>query len=186
MHWKNTTDRYGTASIALHWLMLAVLMATYACIELREAYPKGSLPRESLKQWHFMLGLSVLALVWLRLALRATGETPRARPEGGAWQRRLAVAMHLALYAFLIAMPLLGWLLLSAQGKPIAFFGLALPALVAPDPVLADAVGTAHEAIGVAGYFLVGLHALAALFHHYVLRDNTLLLMLPRHRRGLR
>ena len=63
MSWKNTNYRYGSLSIGLHWLMFLLMIAVYATIELREFYPKGSDPREALKVWHFMLGLSVLALV---------------------------------------------------------------------------------------------------------------------------
>lgn len=186
MSWKNTRDRYGSLSIAMHWLMLLLLAAVYACIELREFYPRGSDPREALKQWHFMLGLAVFALVWLRLALRAIGPPPRIVPPVRVWQHRLAVATHLALYAFMIAMPLLGWLLLSAEGKAVPFFGLELPALVGADAALADSLDTLHEAIGTVGYYLVGLHAVAALFHHYFLHDNTLLRMLPQRHRPTR
>lgn len=183
MQWKNTTDRYGSLSIAMHWLMLALLVAVYACIELREFYPRGSDPREALKQWHSMLGLAVFALVWLRLALRMTGAAPQIQPAGGVWQHRLAVAVHLALYVFMVVMPLLGWLLLSAEGKPVPFFGLQLPALTGSNAALADSIQEIHETIGTVGYYLVGLHAAAALFHHYVKRDNTLLRMLPQRRR---
>ena len=183
MHWKHTTDHYSSLSIVMHWLMLLLLVAVYACIELRELYPKGSDPRETLKQWHFMLGLAVFALVWLRLALRMWGVPPQIKPEFGVWQHRLAIAVHLALYAFMVVMPLLGWLLLSAEGKPVPFFGLELPALVGTDEAFSDSIKTVHETLGTIGYYLVGLHAIAALFHHYVLRDNTLLRMLPRRRR---
>lgn len=182
MNLKNTTDRYGSLSIAMHWLMLLLLVAVYACIELRGFYPKGSDPREALKQWHFMLGLSVFALVWLRLALRLWASTARIQPAVGIWQQRAAVAMHFALYLFLVVMPLLGWLLLSAKGKPIPFFGLELPALIGSNEGFADSVKELHETIGTVGYYLVGLHAAVALFHHYVLRDNVLLRMLPRRR----
>jgi cytochrome b561 len=179
MNWKNTHDRYGALSITMHWLMLALLVAVYACILLREEYPRGSDLREALKTWHFMLGLSVLVLVILRLAIRLSGPTPRIVPEVAVWQHRLAAAMHLALYLFLIVMPLLGWLALSADGKPVPFFGLELPALWGTDKDFAHSVEEVHETIGEIGYWLVGLHAAAALFHHYVVRDNTLLRMLP-------
>ena len=56
--------------------MLLLLIAVYACIELREIYPKGSDPREALKTWHFMLGLSVFVLVWLRLLVNITSPDP--------------------------------------------------------------------------------------------------------------
>ncbi|MDP3141776.1 MAG: cytochrome b/b6 domain-containing protein, partial [Methylotenera sp.] len=74
------------------------------------------------------------------------------------------------------------WLLLSAAGKPIPFFGLELPALVSKNKNLADLIKQIHETGGTVGYFLVGFHAVAALFHHYVVRDNTLLRMLPKRK----
>jgi cytochrome b561 len=130
MLWKNTTERYSTISISLHWLMFVLIAAGYAFIELRELFPKGSEPREAMKALHFMLGLSVLLLVIPRLIIRALGATPRIVPEPAAWQHTLAKLAHLALYVFMLVMPMLGWLLLSAAGKPIPFFGLHLPALL--------------------------------------------------------
>ncbi|MCC6212726.1 MAG: cytochrome b, partial [Burkholderiales bacterium] len=87
---------------------------------------------------------------------------------------------HVALYAFLIVMPLLGWLALSAKGRAIPFFGLQLPALIAPDRALGGRLEDVHEFIGTLGYLLIGLHALASLVHHYVMQDDTLRRMLPR------
>lgn len=167
---------YSRLSITLHWVMLILLAAVYACIEVREYYPRGSDIREGLKTWHFMLGLSVFVLVWARLIAR--WRTPLLAPEPG-WTRWPATAGHLALYGLMIVMPLLGWLILSAEGKDIPFFGLNLPPLVAPDKGFAEQVEELHEAIGVAGYWLIGLHAAAALFHHYGLKDGTLRRMLP-------
>jgi cytochrome b561 len=180
MNWRNTTERYGSLSIGIHWLMLLLLATTYACIELREFFPKGSDPREALKTWHFMLGLSVLVLVGLRLLVSLAGPPPRIDPEPPRGQQLLAKLMHVGLYALMIGMPLAGWLILSAAGKPIPFFGLQLPPLVGESKDLAKLVKEIHEAGGTAGYFLVGLHAAAALFHHYFVRDNTLRRMLPK------
>lgn len=175
----NSPSRYGALSIGLHWLMLLLLATVYACIELREIYPKGSEPREALKAWHFMLGLSVLALVSLRLLLRLVVPTPRIEPAPASWQLRLAGLMHLALYGLMIGMPFGGWLILSAADKPVPFFGWELPPLTGPDKPLAELVKEIHETAGVAGYWLIAGHALAGLFHHYVIRDNTLRRMLP-------
>ncbi len=180
MDWKNTTDRFGRLSIGMHWSMLLLLVGVYACIELRGYFPRGSDLREGLKTWHFMLGLSVFALVFIRLGIRLSGPTPRVVPELPLWQRQFARLMHALLYAFLLAMPVLGWLTLSAEGKVIPFFGLQLPALIGPDKAFAHSVQDIHETIGTIGYYLIGLHAAAALFHHYVRHDNTLLRMLPR------
>lgn len=175
----STTNRYSTLSIALHWLMLLLFIAVYACIELRELYPKGSDPREALKAWHFMLGLSMLALVTVRIYGRLTSATPPITPEPAAWQTFVAKLVHLALYGIMIGMPLLGWVLLSAAGKPIPFFGVELPALVAENKALAKSLKDLHETIGVFGYYLIGLHAAAAVFHHHVLKDDTLSRILP-------
>lgn len=179
MAWKNTDNRYGSLSIGLHWVMLLLLAAVYACIELREFYPKGSALRDALKTWHFMLGLSVFVLVWIRLAARLIGSTPRIEPAPSPLQLMLAKIIHLALYAFMIGMPIAGWLILSAAGKPIPFFSLQLPALIGENKELAETIAEIHETIGSAGYYLIGLHAVAALFHHYIVRDNTLLRILP-------
>jgi Ca2+-transporting ATPase len=179
MQWRNNTERYGSLSIGLHWFMLLLLVAVYACIELRGFFPKGSEPREALKTWHYMLGLSVFVLVWLRLLSNMTGHFPRIEPEPPRWQKLSARLMHVALYALMIFMPLAGWLMLSAEGKPIPFFGLHLPALISESKNTADLIKEIHITAGTVGYFLIGLHALAALFHHYVMRDNTLRRMLP-------
>lgn len=173
------TSRYGRLTIALHWLMLVQLAAVYACIELRELFPKGSDPREALKTWHFMLGLSVFALVWVRIVARRLGGTPPITPVPPAWQQFAARAVHGLLYLLMVAMPLGGWLMLSAAGKPVPFFGLELPPLMGPDEAFAKTVKSWHETAGQTGYVLIGLHAAAALFHHYVQRDDTLRRMMP-------
>ena len=172
--------RYSHWVIAMHWLMAVLIIAVVAAIDLRELYPKGSAPREAFKTWHFMLGLSVGGLVWLRLLLRIGRPAPVITPTPVVWQNRIAKLMHIALYALMLVLPLLGWLALSAKGKPIPFFfELQLPTLMAPNKEAAKWIEELHEAIATAGYFLVGGHAAAALFHHYVKRDNTLLRMLP-------
>lgn len=90
------------------------------------------------------------------------------------WQQRLAEAVHIGLYVFMIGMPLLGWFAVSAKGDPVLFFAAQLPPLIGRDKALYDILKEIHETIGTIGYYLTGLHAAVALFHHYVVRDNTL------------
>lgn len=178
--WKNSADGYGALSISLHWLMLFLLVAVYATMELKSIYPKGSSPREAMKVWHYMLGLSVFGLAWLRLGASFLGATPVVLPAMPASQALAAKAMHLALYALMLAMPVLGWLTLNASGTPAPFWGLELPELIGKSKGTAKLLKEIHETFATVGYFLIGLHAAAALYHHYLRRDNTLKLMLPR------
>lgn len=173
------TGRYRTSTIALHWVMLLLLVAVYASIELRELFPKGSDPRENIKALHFMLGICVLALVSLRLALRLSTPAPQIEPAPSRAQQIGSTLMHAALYGFMVGMPLAGWLYLSAKGSPVPFFGLELPALMGKDLQFAARIKEWHETVGEAGYWFIGLHAAAALFHHHVIKDNTLRRMLP-------
>lgn len=179
MDTQTASGRYAALSIGAHWLTLLLLVAVYALIELRGVLPKGSAAYAAMKTWHFMLGLTVFGVVGIRLVLRLIFRAPPVIPPPPHWQYLLAVAMHLALYAFLVVMPLLGWLLLSAKGKAIPFFGVELPPLVGPDKNLAESFEEVHETTGTVGYWLIGLHAAAALFHHYFMRDDTVLRMLP-------
>ncbi|MDZ5602232.1 cytochrome b [Pseudomonas sp. RP23018S] len=170
---------YARLSILLHWLMLVLLAAVYAFIEFRGVFPRDSAERDLMKALHFMLGLTLFALVWLRLAMRLIHPTPPIVPKPPAWQIGMAHLTHLLLYALLIGLPLAGWLMLSAAGKPIPFYGLELPALIDQNPDLAKFIKGWHERIGTWGYWLIGLHAVAGLYHHWVRRDNTLVRMLP-------
>lgn len=182
---KNTLNtrlprqRYHPASIALHWGMLVLLMAVYTTIELKGLFPKGSDPRQAMKAVHTMLGLAVLALVPLRIGFRLTGRRPRIVPEPSNVQKIASRVMHASLYIFMLVMPLAGWLHLSAQGLPIGFLGLELPALMGPDPHAADLIEDVHGALGTAGYYFIAVHAMAGLFHHMIVKDNTLVRMLP-------
>lgn len=179
MHLSNTRYRYGLVSLTLHWLMLLLLIGVYGCIELREIYPKGSDPRETLKTLHFMLGLTVLFLVLVRLVARFAQQTPYIQPELNKFQQILAKITHLSLYLLMIGMPIGGWLILSGEGKSIPFYGLSLPALIAENKQNAEYIENIHETVGLIGYYLIALHSLAAIFHHYIRKDNTLFRMLP-------
>ena len=171
--------RYSWPQIGLHWLTFLLIAVVYATAELSEAFPKGSAARSSLRAGHEMIGLLVLALVGLRVAVRMFSAAPAIVPAPPRWQALLATAAHLALYGLMVVLPLVGWLMLSAAGKPIPFFAWELPPLLAPNRSLAEILEDVHEAVASVGYALIGVHAAAALFHHYVVRDNTLRRMLP-------
>lgn len=171
----NASGRYNPMLIGLHWFMFVLLVAVYVTMEFRGVFPKGSDPRELMKALHFMLGISVLILVVVRMGVRLSSHTPAIVPTPKPLEHLLAKVMHLALYLFMIFMPIAGWLILSAEGHGVPFFGLELPPLVDKNHDLAEQVEDLHKLVGEIGYYLLAVHVLAGLFHHYVKRDNTLL-----------
>jgi len=179
MNWSNTRAGYGRLNVSLHWLMLALLIAVYCTMEFKGIYKKGTPGRDAIMMWHYMLGLTVFLLVWVRVLARLGASRPAIEPALPAWQAALARITHWTLYALMIGLPALGWLTLSAKGLAIPFFGAELPPLIGKSQALAKTLKDVHEWIAKAGYFVIGLHAAAALYHHYVRRDNTLRLMLP-------
>lgn len=179
MTWKNTDKRYGSLSIKMHWLMAILIIATFAFIECRVFFEKGTDTRDLFKMWHFMLGLSVLLMVLIRLYFRFQQVSPKITPELSRMQNMASKGAHILLYVFMIAMPVAGWFMLSAFGKPIPFFGLELPALIGVNKELGKSIKEIHELVGEVGYYLIGFHAVAALIHHYIQKDDTLTRMLP-------
>jgi len=171
--------RYSPITIGLHWIMLILLVVTYASMELKGVFPKGSSSRDALQQIHFILGLSVLTLVPARILLNLFTQMPPVVPEPPGWQIISAKAMHVALYVLMFAVPVLGWLILSAKGQAIPFWGYDLPPLISANESLGKWLKKIHELGATTGYFLIGAHAAAALFHHYVMHDNTLVRMIP-------
>jgi cytochrome b561 len=174
-----SVQQYNKITIFLHWFMLLLIVGVYATMEIKGFFPKGSETRELLKHWHFMLGLAVLALVVLRLTARVIFSRPAITPTPNKTQELAAKVMQFTLYVFMLAMPIAGWLILSAYGKSIPFFGLELPALIEVNKELAHQIKEIHETVAVVGYVLIALHASAALYHHYFMKDDTLKRMLP-------
>lgn len=162
--------------------MLVLIALTYAFVELRELFERGTPERSFMRKAHFSLGLMVLATVLLRVVVRWYGGTPPIVPSPAPWQRLAVKLSHGLLYALMLGMPLAGWLLLSLRGDAVPFFGLTLPPVAAENEALAKTLRGWHGDIGRAGYALIGLHAAAGLAHHYLRRDNTLRRMLPARR----
>lgn len=185
MNLKNTADRWGGVSQILHWL-IALLILGLGVVGLL----MGELPKTPKYFWvytaHKSLGVTVLALMLLRLGWRIYAGAPAPVAGTPRWQERLASATHGLLYVFALAIPLSGWLYDSAAGlRPFKFFGLfAMPKLVAPDPALR---GLFHEVHELGFWLLIALvvvHAGAAFYHHVFQQDATLARMLPRRERN--
>jgi cytochrome b561 len=172
-------QRYTRTAIWLHWLIALGITGTFALGFYMEGLP-FSPDKLKLYSWHKWAGMTVLALVVLRLIWRATHRPPRFPAAMGPTARALAHAGHAVLYALMIAVPLSGWLMSSAKGVPVVWFGvLPLPDLVAKDKALGDFLQTVHVVLNYTLAAVVTGHVGAALMHHFVKRDGILVRMLP-------
>lgn len=170
--------------IALHWVTLALLVVLVLLMELRGIFPKGSVPRDAMKAGHYLLGSTVLVLTILRIAVRSRASLPPVVPPLPQWQHRLAGVVQWSLYALLLLMPLVGWSLLSAGGAAFPLTGWPVPAVPGVDGALEHTLEELHETGASLVYVLVGVHTVAALYHHYLVGDNTLRRMWPGRKRS--
>ena len=166
-------------TLAAHWVSaLAIVMAF--CIAWSRDWLDGEALRATLLSFHRQLGLLVLMLWGIRLLARWLHSAQDSAPALPTHLRWAASASHAALYAVLLAMPLLGWAMTSAQGHPVNLFNLVqLPALVGTNPDLADNLQDWHQWCSWFLASLVAMHILAALWHHLIRRDGVLAAMLP-------
>lgn len=175
----SSTPAYSRAVILLHWAMALLIIALIVLIEAREFISRDNPLRSQVKALHFSLGLAVLGFLAARIVARFTSATPPISPAPPAWQTGISHLMHLALYALMLGLPILGWATLSALGKDIAFFGIPLPPILAVDKEFGHTLEELHKTLGEAMIWLIALHAAAALFHHLVVKDTTLVRMAP-------
>jgi len=166
------TARFTLPQRTLHWLMAAMILAM---LFIGAGMVTTVAPRYTLLvSIHKPLGIAILLLVLLRAALRLRHGAP-SLPADLPWPMRAAAhASHLLLYALMLAMPLIGWSMLSAGGYPIALAPwLHLPPLLPPDPTLYTILRTAHRWLAYLFFATILAHLAAALFHALVRRDGV-------------
>ena len=177
---KNPEDRWGHVSQLLHW-SIVVLIVVLGYLGLTMTDLANSPDKIRLYALHKSLGLTLLALVLLRLLWRVYAGAPRPLPGSPAWQERIATLTHFALYVLLLAIPISGWIFNSATGFPLQWFGMInLPAIAGRDAGLRELAATWHEWLFWALVLLALVHAAAAIYHHLFQHDATLARMLPR------
>lgn len=175
---RSTKHAFGAVTKTFHWVMALLVISVFSIGWYMDFLPLGMEKLEWISR-HKSLGITVLALVILRVIWRLSEPSPH---ELGKLQieRLAAKAGHLGLYLLMFAMPLTGWTMSSAANFPVSVFGLfTLPNLVSPNQELFETLRTVHWALSWAVAGLVGVHFLAALKHHFWDRDATLRRMLP-------
>lgn len=184
MNLQHAVNNYRPSVIALHWLTLGLMVLIYGLIEAHEMIPRDNPLRRATEDWHIYLGFVLLPLVLYRLFNILRTPAPPIVPCPPGWQLTITRWMKMYLYILMTGAPLLGWIYLSADGAAIYVWGLPLPAIAPQSEGLAEFAEEAHKLLGTSGYLFIGIHAAAALYHHYIVRDNTLRRMLPGYKTG--
>ncbi len=179
LHVVPTHARHPALTIAMHWGTLAAILIAVGAMWVRDVVEDNTL-RQVLLQAHRQLGIAVLLVAVARIVVRLRYGFADHAQGMAAVLRWAAKGAHLALYGVLLAIPLVGWALTNAHGINLNFLGvIPLPAITAADSEFADTLNDYHVWLAWGLLALVGAHALAALWHHYVRRDAVLRAMLP-------
>lgn len=178
MPFTNSANRYGVVTQALHWLVVLLVIVQFVLADIADDLPRGAEKLEWVAR-HRSVGLTIMVVALFRVAWRIFDRLPDPVPMP-AWQRKAATLSHWGMYALLFALPLTGWMMSSAEGARVVWFGmLQLPGLVVPSQQLGEALHEIHEVLATSLLVLAGLHVLAALKHQLLDRDRLLSRMLP-------
>ncbi len=175
---KNTDTSYGNIAKAFHWgmflLLLGMVLLGSYMHELPADTPAQMGYKFGLYDYHKSFGILILVLVIFRLGWRMINPVPKMPDTMSKIENLSAHAMHMLLYVIMFAQPLFGWLMSSYAGRPVKFFGLELPALADKDKAMGDIFHEAHEIAALLLVVAFFIHVAAALFHHYVRKDDVM------------
>ncbi len=173
---------YGMGAIALHWSMALLIVVVGVLGLLHDSWPRAT--QAFWINIHAMIGLIVLALVIARVWWRRTHRPPDLPPHIGEFSRRLSYPVHILLYVLLLIIPLVGIVTFVFHSRVFDFGLFKLDPGVKMDRAIFHPTEDLHGYLAYALFALAGLHAAAALWHHFIQRDGVLLRMWPGERRG--
>ena len=184
MHLLNSARGYGAIAQVLHWLTVVLVVVAWTLGTFDDVLSRGPARAAGLLV-HISAGLAILALLAARLPWRMVDPPPAPEPTAlGAWADRAGGYAHYALYVLLAAVAVSGIVLQFARGDALPLFGLGeIPSPWTADRRFARSVKEVHEFFATALVVLAVVHAGAALVHHWLFRDRTLVRMLPGGRR---
>jgi cytochrome b561 len=173
-------DRYGPVAQAFHWVTAILVLVAFIYGPGGSEQRVYSPARDFDRQLHETLGMCVFALAAMRMLWRAVDARPDP-PEVPRWMGIASKAAHWGLYVLLFAVPLTAIAGAWLEGHPLTLLGgIEMPPLLGLSHDLGAQIATLHSWLGDAILWLAGFHAVAALYHHIVLKDGVLASMLPR------
>ena len=173
-------QKYAKPAIALHWLIAALIIATFSLGMTMVDIPGLTPTKLKYYSWHKWLGVTVLALTAIRLLWRLTHAEPAYTATMPAWQKKTAGMLHGLLYLLMFAIPISGYFYSLASGVPVSYLGiLPLPVLIDADPELKPVLKSLHYWLNMTLLTAFVLHVAAALKHRLIDRDTVFARMVP-------
>lgn len=173
MRLKNTHEHFGIIAITFHWVMALLLIGMVAIGLYMTSLPNNML-KLKLYGWHKEFGFLVLMLAALRIIWRLKNILP-TYDSLTTFEYYAARMVHWLFYVFMFALPITGWIITSAAGLPVSFFGIFLiPTLMGPNPETMTIFANIHEWLAYGLIIIFSLHVLAALKHHFINKDDIL------------
>jgi cytochrome b561 len=184
MPFRNTDDAYGTVARLLHWIIVVLIILQFVSVSIAEDLPNG-IEKLKIMANHKSFGMLILMLAVVRLGWRLANPVPAPPAAIPGWQRLAASGTHWLLYALLFAQPITGWITSTTRNFPVSFFNLfQFPDLIGPNDRLHELFEETHHFLARTILVIAILHATAALYHHFWLKDDVLRRMLPFGRPG--
>lgn len=177
---QQSVNRYGAPAQALHWLTAVLVLVAFIYGPGGSEERVYSASRDFDRQLHETLGVSVLVLVALRVLWRTVDTRPEP-PQLARWMDITAKVVRITLYVLLFVVPLTAIVGAWMEGHALTLLGgMRIPPLVSESHATGAKIASVHTWLGDAILWVAGTHALAALYHHFVLKDGVLRSMLPR------
>lgn len=176
---ETAAPQYTSTAKVLHWLIALMIIGLFALGQYMSDLSMSP-SKLQLYSWHKWAGVTVFLLVLIRLGWRLLHAPPALPAQMSKRQQLASHASHTMLYVLMLAIPISGWLMSSAKGYQTVWFGVVpLPDLIGKDKQIGEALAELHGSLNGLLMLIVSIHALAALKHHFIDRDDVLLRMLP-------
>ncbi|HVZ69386.1 MAG TPA: cytochrome b [Rhizomicrobium sp.] len=170
------TEHFDATAIALHWTIAGLIIAAFTLGLTVDEFPEGW--EHAVVNVHAILGASVLLLTFARVWWRLTHKPPPLPPDVGPVMRSLSGLVHFLLYVLMVLVPLIGVPTLLYRGRGLDFGIFQIPSPFERSREIFGPLTEIHELASYAMIGLAGAHILAALYHHFIRKDEVLLQML--------
>ena len=179
MAFLNTEQKFGSLTKFFHWTIFLLLCLQFILAQLFDYYPEDSSEFYRTIVWHETNGVLILISILGLFISRFLGKRPPYPAQVATWEKALSRLTHVLLFAFLFFIPLIGIGMSWFSGYDVAFFKWSIPSPFAANKYMANLFHELHEIFAFIAFGLIVLHIAAALFHHFVRKDNILNRMRP-------